>query len=116
MEFIDSSKFKSLKKNAEQPWSTYDPGEYMSGKSMQAASESLCKRDSQWAETHAFRAGQTPDGNTVFMMVLVNPSAIDAGIEAEVEVLKGTRFPKIGRFAAPGKDALVTYVDFVLQE
>ena len=40
---------------------------------MQAASESLCKRDEQWAETHAFRVGQTPDGNTVFMMVLVNP-------------------------------------------
>jgi hypothetical protein len=53
MEFIDPSKFKSLKKNAEQPWSTFDPGEYMSGKS--------------------FRVGQTPDGNTVFMMVLINP-------------------------------------------
>ena len=73
MEFIDPSKFKSLKKNAEQPWFTFDPGEYMSVKSMQAASESLCKRDSQWAETHAFRVGRTPDGNTVFMMVLVNP-------------------------------------------
>jgi hypothetical protein len=43
-------------------------------------------------------------------------SAIDAGIEAKVEVLKGARFAEIGRFAAPGKDALVTDVDFVLQE
>ena len=34
----------------------------------------------------------------------INLSAIDAGIEAEVEVLKGARFAEIGRFAAPGKD------------
>ena len=55
--------------------------------------------------THKVRGGQ-----------FINLSAIDAGIEAKVEVLKGARFPEIGGFAAPGKDALVTYIDFVLQE
>jgi hypothetical protein len=73
MKTIDPSKLKSIKKKPQEPWLTFDPGEYMSGKSMQAASESLCKSDSQWPETHAFRVGQTPDGNTVFIMVLVNP-------------------------------------------
>jgi hypothetical protein len=73
MSVIDPSEFKSLKKHPDQPWYTFDPEEYMSHASMQAASESLCKSDSQWPEVHTFRVGKTPDGNTVFMMVLVNP-------------------------------------------
>jgi hypothetical protein len=73
MKIIDPSKLKSIKKKPQEPWLTFDPGEYMSGKSMKAASESLSSSDSQWPETHALRVGQTPDGNTVFIMVLVNP-------------------------------------------
>jgi hypothetical protein len=46
----------------------------------------------------------------------IDLGAVDAGIEAEVKVLQGTRFPEIGGFMASGHRALLTHVEFILKE
>lgn len=47
---------------------------------------------------------------------LVDLGAVDAGVEAEVEVLEGALFPKGGALLTPGQEPLVADVEFVLEE
>ena len=45
----------------------------------------------------------------------VDPRAIDGSIESEVEVVQGTDLAEVGGFVSPGDCALLSHVEFVLE-
>jgi len=71
----------------------------------------------------AFANARGADQKDVFGLVeeasggqVVDLSAVDAGVEAEVEGVEGPPFPEVGDLGAPLDLALLAHVEFVLEE